>query len=58
MKLKKQKGGFISMLLGTVGANLLGNMFAGKGVKKRELLEFAIYKRDLHLKKCLILCLY
>ena len=29
---KKQKGGFLSMLLGTFGASLLGNMLAGKGV--------------------------
>ena len=29
---KKQKGGFLSMLLGTLGASLLGNMLAGKGV--------------------------
>ena len=29
---KEQKGGFLSMLLGTLGANLLGNMLAGKGV--------------------------
>ena len=29
---KEQKGGFISMLLGTLGASLLGNMLAGKGV--------------------------
>ena len=27
---KEQKGGFISMLLGALGANLLGNMLAGK----------------------------
>ena len=46
------------MLLGTVGANLLGNMLAGKGVKKKELLEFAIDIRSLHLKKFLIWCLY
>ena len=26
----KQKGGFLSMLLGTLGASLLGNMLAGK----------------------------
>ena len=25
MKLKKQKGGFLSMLLGTLGPSLLGN---------------------------------
>ena len=29
---KEQKGEFFSMLLGTLGANLLGNMLAGKGV--------------------------
>ena len=29
---KKQKGGFLSMLLGTLGANFLGNMLAEKGI--------------------------
>ena len=29
---KKQRGGFLSMLLGTLGASLLGNMLASKGV--------------------------
>ena len=29
---KEQKGGFLNMLLGTLGASLLGNMLAGKGV--------------------------
>ena len=29
---KEQKGGFLSMLLGTVGASLLGNLLAGKGM--------------------------
>ena len=29
---KKQKGRFISMLLGTLGASLLGNMLTGKGI--------------------------
>ena len=29
---KEQKGGFLSMLLGALGANLLGNILAGKGV--------------------------
>ena len=28
----KQKGGFLGMLLGTLGASLLGNMLAGKGI--------------------------
>ena len=32
-EVKKQKGGFLSMLLGTLGASLLGNLFTGKGVK-------------------------
>ena len=29
---KEQKGGFLSMLLGTSGASLLGNLLAGKGI--------------------------
>ena len=29
---KEQKGGFLSILLGTLGASLLGNILAGKGV--------------------------
>ena len=29
---KEQKGGFLSMLLGTLGASLLGKMLAGKGI--------------------------
>ena len=29
---QKQKGGFLGMLLGTLGASLLGNMLAGKGI--------------------------
>ena len=29
---KEQKGGFLSMLLGTLGASLLGYMLLGKGV--------------------------
>ena len=31
---KEQKGGFLSMLLGTLGASLLGNILAGKGIVK------------------------
>ena len=40
---KEQKGGFLSMLLGTLGTSLLGNLLSGKGIvrassgnKKRE----------------------
>ena len=29
---KKQRGGFLSMLLGTLGASLLGDILSGKGV--------------------------
>ena len=29
---KEKNGGFLSMLLGTLGASLLGNILAGKGV--------------------------
>ena len=29
-EVKEQKGGFFSMLLGTLGASLLGNILAGK----------------------------
>ena len=29
---KEQKGGFLSMLLGTVGASLLGTLLTGKGI--------------------------
>ena len=29
---KEQKGGFLGMLLGTLGASLLGNLLAGKGI--------------------------
>ena len=31
---KEQKGGFLSMLLHTLGASLLGNMLAGKGMSR------------------------
>ena len=29
---KEQQGGFLSMLLGTLGASLLGNLLTGKGI--------------------------
>ena len=34
-EIKNQKGGFLSMLLGTLGASLLGNLLTGKGVNKK-----------------------
>ena len=34
---KEQKGGFLSMLLGTLGASLLGNLLTGRGtIAKRQ----------------------
>ena len=34
-EVKEQKGGSLSMLLGTLGASLLGNLLAGKGINKK-----------------------
>ena len=34
-EVKEQKLGFLSMLLGTLGASLLGNLLTGKGVNKK-----------------------
>ena len=31
---KEQKGGFLSMLLGTLGASLLGNILTGQGINR------------------------
>ena len=33
-EVKEQKGGFLSMLLGTLGRSLLGNILAGKGINR------------------------
>ena len=35
-EVKEQKGGFVSMLLDALGASLLGNMLAGRGVIRAE----------------------
>ena len=35
-EIKERKGGFLSMLLGTLGATLLGNILAGKGMNRAE----------------------
>ena len=34
-EVKEQKGGFLSMLLGTIGVSLLGNLLTGKGIYRR-----------------------
>ena len=33
-EIKEQRGGFLSMLLGTLGASLLGNLSTGKGIMR------------------------
>ena len=33
-EVKEQKGGFLSMLLGTLGASLLGNILTGRGINR------------------------
>ena len=33
-EVKEQKGGFFSMLSGTLGASLLGNLLTGKGINR------------------------
>ena len=33
-EVKEQKGGFLSMLLGTLGTSLLGNILTGRGVNR------------------------
>ena len=35
-KKKKKKSGFLSILLGTLGACLLGNVLTGKGVMRAD----------------------
>ena len=33
-EVNEQKGGFLNMLLGTLGASLLGNLLTGKGIHR------------------------
>ena len=50
---KEQKGGFLSMLLGTLGAILLGDILTGRGIRAGEGLIRAAYgkKRQDHKNK-------
>ena len=55
---KKKKDGFLSMLLGTLGANLLGNTLAVKRINRAgEGIVRAGYgsKNEVDFKRCLIL---
>ena len=45
-EVKQQKGVFFSMLLGTLGASLLGNRLTGRGIKRVG--KFGIF-RDLEI---------
>ena len=35
-EIKEQKGGFLSMFLGTLGASLFGNLLTGKGANNKK----------------------
>ena len=49
-EVKEQKGGFLSMLLGALGASLLENRLTGKGIKRAgEGIERAGYGNSLTL---------
>ena len=59
---KEQKGGFLSCLLGTLGASLLGNLLAGKGIvragsgnKKGKGIVGAGYGKEWDFECCLVL---
>ena len=43
-EVKEQKGGFLSMLLGTLGPSLLGNLLTGKGIYRADKGKEAIAK--------------
>ena len=43
-EVKEQKGGFLSMLLGILGASFLGNILSGRGINRAG--EGAIAKRQ------------
>ena len=43
---KEQKGGFLSMLLRTLGASLLGNTLTGWGVMAKSIIEVTKSKRQ------------
>ena len=56
-KVKEQKQGFLSMLLGTLGASLLGSMFSVKGIYRagnergRELVMYDFLELVMYLKR-------
>ena len=61
-EIKEQKRGFLSMLLGTLGASLLGSLLsgeeivrAGSGNKKRKGILRAGYGNKMDFQCCLIL---
>ena len=43
---KEQRGGFLSMLLGALGASLLGNILTGKGAIEKSVSEETKSKRQ------------
>ena len=43
---EEQKGGFLSMLLGTLGASSLGTLLTGKGIERAGTGNHSKYKMD------------
>ena len=57
---KEQKGGFLCMFLGTLGASLLGNILAGKGIVRAGFgKEWSLIRMNLYLMEFFqeIICL-
>ena len=45
-EVKEQKGGFLSMLLNTLGASLLGNLLTCKGLKRSNIPGRGVIRAD------------
>ena len=54
-KTKEQKRGFLSMLLGTLGASLLANLLTGKGIVRAGTGNHSLNKEEWDFQYCLIL---
>ena len=54
----EQRGEFFGMILNTLGASLLGNMLAGKGVVRVDELTIGLSELAMGLFKLVVECLY
>ena len=57
MKQKNKKGGLLSMLLGTLGASLLGNLLTGKRVEAK-ILEREVIRASEEQARVFIVAIY